>query len=197
MRNNTDQELTVRSVQLRGNAFGITLLAYNVIINAPIAPGNKAVVAVPVEFIELGQQASGLLPASIRLLDPDRNVLGERGFTVDVRSSVTSLMAVFTLIVAITTGASILVIWIAIGRRRLPRNRWRRGLRFALVGAGAGVSLTLILAEMLLVTPAGSVWIPLLLVPAVGAFLLGWFSPGPLGDDEEDEIEDWMRDTVT
>ncbi len=65
------------------------------------------------------------------------------------------------------------------------------------VGAGAGVSATLILSQLLLVTPAGKVWIPVLLVPAGAAFLLGWFSPGPLADDDDEEqIEDWMRETV-
>jgi hypothetical protein len=196
MRNNTSQSLTVRNVQLRGGAFGITLLAYNVTINADVAAGDRTKVVVPVDFVELGQQASGLLPASIRLLDTDRNLLAKRNFTLDVRSSATSLMAVFTIIVAIATAASIAAIWIAVGRRRLPRSRWRRGLRFGLVGAGAGVSATLLLSMLLLVTPAGKVWIPLLLVPAGVAFLLGWFSPGPLGHDEEEEIEDWMRETV-
>jgi hypothetical protein len=57
------------------------------------------------------------------------------------------------------------------------------------------VTLTLFLSLLLLVTPTGSVWIPLVLVPTVGAFLLGWFSPGPLSD-EEVEVEDWMRETV-
>jgi hypothetical protein len=197
MHNNSDQLLTVRQVQLRGKAFGITLLAYDVTINAKIAAGERTKVDVPVEFVDLGQQANGLLPATMRLISLDRAELASRDFTVDVRGSATSLMAVFTLVVAIATGASIAVIWVAVGRRRLPRNRWRRGLRFALVGVGVGVTLTLFLAQLLLVTPKGSVWIPLLLVPTVGAFLLGWFSPGPLGDDEDDtEVEDWMRETV-
>jgi hypothetical protein len=195
MRNNTDQPLTVRQVQLRGKAFGITILAYDVTINAKFAPGERTTVDVPVEFVDLGQQADGLLPATIRLISPDRTELAARDFTVDVRGSATSLMADFTLVLAIATSASIATIWIAIGRRRLPPNRWRRGLRFALVGAGVGVTLTLFLAELLLVTPKGSVWIPLLVVPTVGTFLVGWFSPGPPSEDE-DEVEDWMRETV-
>jgi hypothetical protein len=197
IRNNTDEPLTVRQVQMRGTAFGLRLLSYDVVVNARIAPGDRTRVDVPVEFFDLGDQVTGLLPATIRLIDPDRNELASRSFTVDVRGSSTSLMAIFTIVVAIATGASILLIWIAIGRRRLPRSRWQRGVRFALVGAGIGVTLTLFLALLLLVTPEGSVWIPLLVIPTVGAFLLGWFSPGPLADlDEETEIEDWMRQTV-
>ena len=197
MRNNTNQPLTVRQVQLRGNAFGITILAYDVTINAKFAPGERTTLDVPVEFVDLGQQADGLLPATIRLISPDRTQLAARDFTVDVRGSATSLMADFTLVLAIVTGASIATIWIAIGRRRLPPSRWRRGLRFALIGAGVGVTLTLFLAELLLVTPKGSVWIPLLVVPTVGTFLVGWFSPGPPSPDEDEaDVEDWMRETV-
>ncbi len=197
MRNNTDATITVRNVQLRGKAFGITLLAYNVTINADIAARDETRVEVPVDFVELGEQASGLLPASIRLQDTERNLLGKRSFTIDVKSSATSLTALLTAVVAIATAASIVMIWIAVGRRRLPHGRLRRALRFGLVGAGSGVSATLILAQLLLVTPAGTVWIPRLVVPAGTAFLLGWFSPGPLADDdEEDVIEDWMRQTV-
>jgi len=195
IRNNTGLPLTVRQVQLRGKAFGITLLAYDVTINAFIQPGDGTKLNVPVEFVDLGQQADGLLPATLRLISSDRSELASRDFTVDVRGSPMSLMTVFTLVVAIATGVSIAAIWIAIGRRRLQRTRWRRGLRFALVGAGVGVTLTLFLAELLLVTPKGAVWIPLLVIPTGGAFLLGWFSPGPL-EDEEAEIEAWMRETV-
>lgn len=197
MRNTTNGPVTVRNVQLSAGAFGVTLLAYNVTINADIAAQDETRVEVPVDFVELGEQASGLLPASMRLLDENRDLLGKQNFTLDVQGSATSLTTIFTLVVAIATIAALVVIWIAIARRRLPHSRWRRGLRFALVGAGAGVSATLVLAELLLVTPAGKVWIPLLVVPAGAAFLLGWFSPGPLADDDEEEvIEDWMRETV-
>lgn len=197
MRNTTNGPVTVRNVQLRAGAFGVTLLAYNVTINADIAAQDETRVEVPVDFVELGEQASGLLPASIRLLDENRDLLAEQNFALDVQGSATSLTTIFTLVVAIATIAALVLIWIAIARRRLPHSRWRRGLRFALVGAGAGVSATLVLAELLLVTPAGKVWIPLLVVPAGAAFLLGWFSPGPLADDDEEEvIEDWMRETV-
>lgn len=186
---------TVRQVQIRGTAFGITLMAYDVTINARVLPADHVQVEVPVEFPDLGQQADGLAPATVRLISPKRGQLAARNFTVDVRGSPSSLMAIFTIIVAIATGISIAAIWIASGRRRLPPNRVRRGVRLAVSGAGVGVTLTLFLSELLLVTPKGTVWIPLLLVPTLGAFVLGYLSPGPLALDDEPEIEDWMRAT--
>jgi hypothetical protein len=196
LRNPGDQEVIVRQVQIRGKAFGITLMAYDVTINASVPANDRVNLEVPVEFVDLGQQADGLLPATIRLVSPARTELASQNFTVDVRGSASSLMAIFTIVVAIGTGLSMLTIWIAIGRRSLPPNRLRRGLRLGVTGAGVGVTLTLFLSEILLVTPKGSVWIPLLLVPALGALVLGYLSPGPLAIDEgEDEVEDWMRAT--
>ena len=114
---------------------------------------------------------------------------------MDVRGQALSLMGLFTLVVAIATVLSIIAIWVAVLRRRLPRNRWRRALRIGVAGAGVGVVLTLLLAELRLVAPSGSVWIPTVLVPTLAACALGYLSPGPLAieEEEEEEVEDWMR----
>ena len=61
------------------------------------------------------------------------------------------------------------------------------------------MTLTLLLSVLLFMPPKGSVWIPLILIPTLVAFTLGFVSPGPLAiaeDDSEDEVEDWMRATV-
>jgi len=196
--NQAGQPVTVRQVQIRGNAFGITLLAYDVTINALVSAHDTLKVDVPIEFVDLGRQVDGLLPATVRLLDPTRTELAAKQFVVDVRGSPDSLMTIFTLIVAIATGLSMLAIWISIGRRQLPRSRIRRGIRFGVTGAGVGVTLTLFLAQVLLVTPRGSVWIPLVVAPTAAAFLLGYVSPGPLviEDEEAEPVEDWMRATL-
>ncbi len=196
--NTTLAPLTVRQVQIRGKAFGITLLAYDVTINAQIAPGERTRGGrARSSSSTWASRPTGCSPRPSASSIPTATSWPRGTSPSTYAGSATSLVSVFALVVAIVTVASIAVIWIAVGRRKLPRNRWRRGLRFALVGVGVGVTLTLFLSLLLLVSPSGSVWIPLLLVPTMVLFLLGWFSPGPLGEDlDEDEVEDWMRETV-
>ena len=197
MRNRGTEAAPVRHVQIRGTAFGITLMAYDFTINTLVPPGGHQRLTVPVKFIDLGQQSDGLLPATMRLLSDNDAELATQDFTVDVQGSPGSLMVIFTMIVAIATGISIAAIWIAIVRRRLPHSRWRRGLRLGVAGAGVGITLTMLLSVLLFMPPKGSVWIPLVLIPTLVAFVLGYLSPGPMSMEEgEEQVEDWMRATV-
>jgi MFS family permease len=197
MRNRGSDPAVVRHVQIRGTAFGITLMAYDFTINTLVPAGGRERLTVPVQFVDLGQQNDGLLPATMTLLNADNTELATQDFTVDVEGSPGSLMVIFTMIVAIATGVSIAAVWIAIVRRRLPPSRWRRGLRLGVVGAGVGITLTMALSLLLFMPPKGSVWIPLLLIPTLVGFVLGYVSPGPMSLDEgDDEVEDWMRATV-
>jgi len=197
MRNRGTDPAVVRHVQIRGTAFGITLMAYDFTINTLVPAGGRQRLTVPIQFVDLGQQSDGLLPATMRLLTADNAELATQDFTVDVQGSPSSLIVIFTMIVAIATGISIAAIWIAIVRRRLPASRWRRGLRLGIVGAGVGVTLTMLLSVLLFMPPKGSVWIPLVLIPTGVGFALGFISPGPMAMHEgEEEVEDWMRATV-
>lgn len=196
LRNPTDSAVVVRQVQLRGKAFGVTLVSYDVLIQARVPAGRDLTVDVPVDFGDLDDQVTGLFPASMALVDPDRENLATQDFTMDVRGKAFSLMGTFTTVVAIATGLSILTIWLSVVRRRLPPSRWRRALRIGITGAGVGVVLTLLLAELRLVAPSGSVWIPVVLVPTLAACAVGYISPGPLAIEEEHEVEDWMRATA-
>jgi hypothetical protein len=198
MVNPGSEPVVVRHVQIRGTAFGITLMAYDFTINAVVGAGQRERLEVPVEFVDLDEQFNGLLPATMRLLNVDESEVAAQDFVVDIKGSPGSLVVIFTVIVAIATGISIASIWIAIVRRRLPPNRIRRGIRLGIAGAGVGVTLTLLLSVLLFMPPKGSVWIPLLLIPTLTAFVLGYLSPGPMamGEAEEEEVEEWMRATV-
>ena len=122
MRNDGRAPAVVRHVQIRGTAFGLTLMAYDFTINSLVPAGQHQTLTVPVQFVDLGQQSDGLLPATMSLLGTNGGELATQDFTVDVQGSPGSLMVIFTMIVAIATGVGIAAIWIAILRRRLPRT---------------------------------------------------------------------------
>lgn len=94
----------------------------------------------------------------------------------------------FGAIVLIATILSVLSIVRNIALRKLPPNRFRRGIRLGLTGIGIGLSFTLALAVFRVVAPEGLVWVPLVLTPALIGFVLGLVSPGILSIDK-DEID--------
>ncbi len=200
MRNSTDRAVIVRQVQVRGRAFGLTLLSSNVTlfsrqrsILARVPAHGDLTLDVPMDFSTVDDQMTGLLPGSMTLVDAQRDELATQDFTMDVRGEATSLVGIFTIVIGAVTLLSIAAICLAVVRRRLYGNRWERAFRFGLTAVGVGVTLTLLLAQLRLVAPTGSVWIPMVLVPVVAAAAIGYISPGPLAIEEEEETEDWMR----
>ena len=129
--------------------------------------------------------------------DAEGNQLASQDFTVDVAGSSSSLFARFGIFLAVVTAGTVLLnLWLVL-RRRLPPNRLARGVRFAISGIGIGLTATVALAATRVLPPYASAWIPLLVVPTAGAFLLGLLSPGPLAHAwPEDEIDLAIRDTV-
>ena len=62
----------------------------------------------------------------------------------------------------------------------LADNRWLRGLQFAIPGLGVGLTLTFTLSVTSLLLPSITAWLPIVVICAGGAFLLGYFLPiGP------------------
>ncbi len=192
--NNGSDPVTVRRVRLFGEAFGLTLVAYDVTIELPVGAGASETVEVPVEFIDLDRQATGLLPGGLTLYDPERRPLATERFVIDVQGSWTSVLGLFGIFVAVATALGIAGIVLGVSRRTLGPNRVRRAVRFGFVGLGVGLTFVISLAVFRIVAPTGAVWILLLLVPAVAGALLGYLSPGPLAIEESDDIDDAVRD---
>lgn len=188
--NGTGDDLVVRRVRLFGAAMGMTLVAYDVTVDLPVPAGESASIQLPLEFIDLERQATGLLPGGLTLYDEGRNALATERFVIDVRGSWTSVLGLFGIFVAVATVLGIVGIVLGVSRRTLGPNRLRRALRFGFVGLGVGLTLVISLAVFRVVAPTGAVWVPLLLLPTVVGTVLGYLSPGPLAIDEPDELDD-------
>jgi hypothetical protein len=81
---------------------------------------------------------------------------------------------------------SVTVLIINTVRRRLPANRFVRATQFALAGGAIGLTLALGISILRIAFADVEAWVPLVVIPTVIAFLLGYIAPGPLSQSLAD-----------
>src|SRR3546814_5967266 len=107
-------------------------------------------------------------------------LLGREDFGLDGRGRTTSTLGLFAFAVLGIAGFSITVLALNTLRRRLASNRFVRGLQFAVAGAAVGVTLALGLSILRIDFADAEEWLPLVFLPTVIAFGIGYLAPGPL-----------------
>lgn len=187
--NTSGQEVSVRSVRLDGKVMGLTMYNFTTRIDLVLAPGEQTTRTFDLDLIDLSGQATGLIPSRLQLLDNERNVLQEQSFPADIRGSVNSVYGVFGLAVLGITLVLLAGLLLAIRRTEMPRNRWRRAVRFVPVGIGLGLVLTFSLSALRQLSPSAASWTTVVLVCAAGAFALGYFLPVGVPDDQEPDTD--------
>jgi hypothetical protein len=190
MRNTSDEPVTIRYVRLEGKALGLTFLTYDLGVRTTLAPGEQTTLDTTLDFFDLEQQATGYLGTSLRVYDPEQRLLGSEDFVVDVRGNATSTLGIFAVVVLGVAIFSTTVLVLNTLRRRLPSNRFVRGTQFAIAGGAIGVTLALGLAVMRITFADVEAWVPLVFVPTVIAFVVGYIAPGPLSRSIRDVREE-------
>lgn len=180
LRNAGNRTEDVRFVRLEGQALGLTFLTYDLGMRASLAPGEETTFEAELDFFDLDEQATGYLGTSLRVYDADRLLLGQEDFVLDVKGRTTSTLGLFAFAVLGIAGFSITVLVLNTLRRRLASNRFVRGLQFAVAGAAVGVTLALGLAILRIDYANVEEWLPLVFLPTVIAFGIGYLAPGPL-----------------
>ncbi len=188
--NGTDRTLEIRSVDLDGRVLGLTFFSYATRVDLRVAPGSTGTRTFSIDLGDLEGQATGLLPARLTLMDPERQVIAERSLTVEVQGSLASVYGVFGLVVAASTAVLLVLLLVRLATSRLPVNRWRRATRFGVVGVGLGLTATFTLSALSLRSPDAATWVGVVLLGGVGAFTLGYLSPTPSRDTDTDDVED-------
>jgi hypothetical protein len=177
LENRGSTELRIRSVRLDGRVFGLKFFNFSSLIDVVLPAGGTVSRTVEFDVSDLRDQARGLIPGSLTLVAPDRSAIDSYPVPVDVRGSVISVYGVFGSVVAAITALLLVGLLLAIARRQLPRNRWRRALGFFTIGLGIAFTLTFSLSSARLLMPNPASWLTLLLGCGVTSFLLGYFLP--------------------
>lgn len=180
----------IRFVRLEGQALGLTFLTYDLGVRASIEPGEELVVDAVLDFFDLDDQATGYLGTALRVYDDERRLLGEQSFVIDVRGKTTSTLGLFAVVVLAIAVFSVTVLVLNTLRRRLPSNRFVRGLQFAIAGAAIGVTLALGVSILRIAFAEIEAWVPLVFLPTIIAFAIGYIAPGPLSQSISDVREE-------
>ncbi len=181
--NRDSTPITASSVRFAGKVMGLTFFAYEASVDIRVAPGATESRRLTFDLASLKGQATGLLPASITVLDADRKELASQDLVVDVRGSVRSVYGTFGLLLAVLTGLALAIALRALAAHRLSPNRWARGLRFLVPGVGLGMVLVILCSMLRIFAPRVSRWGPIMLLCAGGLFLFGYLTPTPQDDD--------------
>lgn len=188
--NNGSDPIEVRSVRLDARVLGLAFFSYTTRVDLRIAPGETGKRTFVLDLGDLDGQATGLLPARLALLSPDRTVLASDKGTVDVKGKVLSVYGVFGLAVAAITALLLLGLVLRLFRRTLPDNRWQRAVRFAVPGLGLGLVVTFTLGVMRVLVPSLRTSLVLLLGGLVLGFVLGYLMPAPGDEADRDELDE-------
>ena len=190
IRNAGNRTENIRFVRLEGEALGLTFLTYDLGIRATLRPGEETTVEAVLDFFDLEDQATGYLGASLRVYDDDRRLLGEQSFVMDIQGKPTSTLGLFAVAVLGIAAFSVTTLVLNTMRRRLPANRFVRGMQFGIAGAAIGVTLALGVSILRISFADVEAWVPLVFLPTVIAFGVGYVAPGPLSQSIRDVREE-------
>ncbi len=179
VRNNRDALARIRSIRVSGSVLGLTFFVFDTAVKMDVPPGASLTWSVDVDMAELRGQATGLLPMTVTLRDAKRDVLASAGGIADIRGTLVCTYGMFGLGLLVVT----LLLWaaafVALARHRLPRNRWRRAVRFAPAGCGAGLVAIVSLSALRVTAPSTSSNLTFIATAAGIGFLLGYLTPTP------------------
>lgn len=190
--NTGGETVTIGHVRLVGTMLGITFLGYDVTTNFSLDAGETRSVTVPVDLFDLDGQGHGFLRSEIRVYTPDREQLGATGFATDIRGRPLSTMGLFAILLLVITAGTAAANFIALTRRRLPASAFTRGTRFAVTGLGLGLLLAVAFSVLRIFPLPSASWVPMILIPTLIGFGLGFISPGPELEDDDDTEDDLL-----
>jgi hypothetical protein len=187
VRNNSSTTLHVATVRLAGEVVGLTFFAFDNSVAFAVPAHTTVTNRYSIPLVGLNGQATGLIEGSLSVLDPGQRLVASQGLVVDVRGSLGSVYGVFGLAVALLTLLALVLVLLELARHRLHSNRFVRGLYFLVPGLGVGLVLVFTLSATRVFVPSVGHWVPLVVVSAAILFVVGFLTPDPGIEDDDDE----------
>ncbi len=188
VQNNSSATVHVATVRLGGVVMGLTFFAFDNSVAFAVSPHSTVTNRYSIPLVGLNGQATGLIQGSLSVLNPGQQVVASQGMVVDVRGSLASVYGVFGLAVALLTLLAFVLVLLELARHRLHSNRFRRGLYFVVPGLGVGLVLVFTLSATRVFVPSVSHWVPLIVFSAVILFVVGFLTPDPGIDDDDEDL---------
>jgi len=188
--NNGSDTVTLRAVRVTGVVIGLTFFSYQTSVNLAVDPGETTHLRYALDLSGLDGQATGLIPARVSVIDADHHTVASQAFVSDVRGSIKSVYGLFGLALLALTGLAVAGVLWAVASHRMPRNRWRRGLRLLTVGLGVGLVMVFTLSAFRVWVPSPGRWLVTVLVFAAIFFVIGYLTPTPSSDDDDDVLDE-------
>ncbi|MFD4369725.1 hypothetical protein [Rhodococcus sp. NPDC058521] len=192
--NSGPEPVTISRIDLDGQVVGLSFFAFGTSVGLTVEPNTTESLVYSVDLAGLEEQATGLIRGTVTAFDERGETLASVSTITDVQGSLRSVYGLFGLALLILTVLAIVDAAFGIARQRLSDNRWKRGLRLLAPGIGIGLVIVFTLSAFRVWVPSGERWLLVILVFGGGFFALGYLSPTP-DSDEEDEYEEDMRET--
>jgi len=188
--NNGNQAVHIRRTDLSGRVLGLVFFSYLVPLDVSVAPGATETVRYRLELIGLDGQANGLMRGDVAVVGDNGDRIAWMPMITDVRGSLLSVYGLFGIALLVLTVLASVDAALAIRRHRLSGNRWLRGLRLLTPGVGVGLVLLFTATVLRLWVPPTPVWLNIAAGTAAAFFALGYFTPTPDGQHDDDADAD-------
>lgn len=190
--NHGTDPIEISSVQLVGRVLGLTFFSFATGVELTVAPGASGTVHYQLDLTDLKHQATGLIETQLVVRNHAHDTVAVVHMVADVRGSLWSVYGLLGLALLVLTTLATVDAAIAIARHKVSQNRWRRGLRLLTPGIGIGLVLAFSASVARWWVPSTGTWLLAAGITAATFFVLGYFSPTP-SDEEEDEDDVYVE----
>lgn len=183
----------LRRVELSGRVLGLTFFNYATAVQLTVPAGATDTLRYRLDLLGLDGQATGLIAGELTVADAAGETVASTATVTDVRGSLLSVYGLFGIALVVLTALALLDAALALAKHRLSENRWKRGLRLLAPGVGIGLVIAFTASVARLWVPDTGLWLVVAGLTAAVFFALGYFSPTPdheADDDLDDDLDE-------